>query len=208
MVRCIIPARKNSRRIKEKNLLKLNGETLIDISVNAAIESAVCDQIIVSTDIKDGFNARGAVIDRRPKRLASDFAVTDKIIDYLANKYDFLKTDTVILLQPTSPCRKPSDIVGGLNLFKKKKKPVVSVFRAFKLHDNLCADCGDGLLKKIKIEERKVYQINGALFIFSLNQFREKRKIPQERFAPYVMNEKESTDIDEYLDYIRAAVTK
>ena len=47
---CIIPARKNSKRIKNKNLLKIKGETLIDICIKLSIKSNLFEKIILSSD--------------------------------------------------------------------------------------------------------------------------------------------------------------
>ena len=49
---CIIPARGGSKGIKLKNLRLLGGKPLIYYPIKAAIESKVCDKVIVSTDHK------------------------------------------------------------------------------------------------------------------------------------------------------------
>ena len=49
---CIIPARSGSKRIKNKNLLKLSKKTLVELAYNVAKKSNVCDFIYVSTDKK------------------------------------------------------------------------------------------------------------------------------------------------------------
>ena len=49
-VLCIIPARGGSKGIKLKNLQLLGGKPLIYYPIKAAIDSKVCDKIIVSTD--------------------------------------------------------------------------------------------------------------------------------------------------------------
>ena len=46
----IIPARKNSKRIKNKNIVSFNGKPMIFWTINAALESKLFDRIVVSTD--------------------------------------------------------------------------------------------------------------------------------------------------------------
>ena len=46
----IIPARANSRRIKNKNIIDFFGKELIFYSISAAIRAKIFDEIIVSTD--------------------------------------------------------------------------------------------------------------------------------------------------------------
>ena len=47
---CIIPARSGSKRIKNKNLLKLSNKTLVELAYDVAKKSKVCDYIFVSSD--------------------------------------------------------------------------------------------------------------------------------------------------------------
>ena len=48
----IIPARKGSKSIKNKNLVKIKGKRLIDYTINAARKTKKISKIIVSSDIK------------------------------------------------------------------------------------------------------------------------------------------------------------
>ena len=51
-VLAIIPARGNSKSIKLKNIVNLNGKPLIEYTINAAKRSKQIDDLIVSTDNK------------------------------------------------------------------------------------------------------------------------------------------------------------
>ena len=53
----LIPARSGSERIKNKNLIKINGKTLLKISIENAVKSKIFEKIIVSTDSKNGTSA-------------------------------------------------------------------------------------------------------------------------------------------------------
>ena len=46
----IIPARSGSKGLKDKNIRLLNGKPLLAYSVEAALESGVFDEVMVSTD--------------------------------------------------------------------------------------------------------------------------------------------------------------
>ena len=52
MVSCIIPARSNSKRIKNKNILNINNKPIISYAIKTAINSKIFDRVIVSTDSK------------------------------------------------------------------------------------------------------------------------------------------------------------
>ena len=49
----IIPARKGSKRLPGKNKKFLNGRPLINYTIEAAINSGMTEDIIVTTDDKD-----------------------------------------------------------------------------------------------------------------------------------------------------------
>ena len=48
----IIPARKNSRRIKNKNIINFCGKPIISWPIAMAKKSKIFDRVIVSTDSK------------------------------------------------------------------------------------------------------------------------------------------------------------
>ena len=48
----LIPARKGSERVKDKNIQLINGKPLIFYSIRSAQKSKLFDRIIVSTDSK------------------------------------------------------------------------------------------------------------------------------------------------------------
>ena len=112
----IIPARKGSKGLKDKNIKRLNKIPLIAYSITHAKRSNFIDKVFVTTDgekIADISKKFGAEVIRRPKNLCNDvimpdFAVTHAI-KYIENqlKYNF---DYVVFLQPTSPLRKKGEL--------------------------------------------------------------------------------------------------
>jgi len=115
----IILARKGSRRIKRKNIQPLGGKPLVAWTFECAKRSKKLDRIIVSTDDEEVKRlAEEYEIEvpffPRPKELAED---VDSVLP-LKHAVEFLeeregyKPSHVVLLQPTSPFREPSDIDG------------------------------------------------------------------------------------------------
>ena len=49
---CLIPARKNSNRVKNKNFVKINGKSLVDRALSIAKKIKKFDKIVLSTDNK------------------------------------------------------------------------------------------------------------------------------------------------------------
>jgi len=127
----IIPARKGSKRIKNKNLLKINGIPLISFSINYAKKSKLIDRIFVSTDgegISKVSKKYGAEIILRPAKLANDTSSSDSAvlhaINYVKNnlKYDF---DIVVFLQPTTVLRQLGELDLAIKSLVKKKLDTV-----------------------------------------------------------------------------------
>ncbi|WP_248799530.1 pseudaminic acid cytidylyltransferase [Pseudomonas sp. MWU13-2105] len=80
----IIPARGGSKRIPRKNLKLFHGEPMIARSIRLALDSALFEQVIVSTDdeeIAALARARGAQVPfMRPAALADDFTGTAAVM--------------------------------------------------------------------------------------------------------------------------------
>ena len=102
----IIPARNNSKRIKNKNIKKLKGKLLINYTIEAAKKLKKISKIIITTDIKriikKNKNDKMIYI-KRPKRLTRDTSTTESAIihslDYIKKKKNIIPKN-IILLQP------------------------------------------------------------------------------------------------------------
>ena len=105
MILGLIPARGGSKGVPNKNIKMINGKPLIVWTIEAAKKSKLLDKIIVSTDSEDIAEiakAAGAEILIRPAYLATDTASTQDVMVHALQNYS---ADTLVLLQPTSPCR-------------------------------------------------------------------------------------------------------
>ena len=108
---CIIPARSGSKGVKNKNIKKIKGKTLIEHAYNVANKSKIFDKIILSTDSKKYLNLLKKKIDTpflRPKKISEDNTTDIEVLFYelkIYEKYYRKKFDYVCLLQPTSPLR-------------------------------------------------------------------------------------------------------
>lgn len=120
----IIPARGGSKRIRRKNMRDFNGKPMIAYSIEAALQSGVFDQVIVSTnddEIANTAKQYGADIPfMRPESLSDDLTGTGPVI---IHTIDFLKQqgitpDFVCCLYATVPMLKPRYIREGLELLQ------------------------------------------------------------------------------------------
>jgi len=119
MILGIIPARGGSKGIPRKNIKSIAGKPLIAWTIKAAQQSTLIDKFVVSTE--DAEIARvsreyGAEVLERPAELASDEADT---LDVLLHAVENIPCDIVVLLQPTSPVRRPGLIDECIREFQK-----------------------------------------------------------------------------------------
>ena len=79
----IIPAKKNSSRLKNKNLKKINGNRLFEIAIYNSLKCNFIDQVYVSSDsnfILKSSKKLGTQILTRPKNLCRVNTNANKVI--------------------------------------------------------------------------------------------------------------------------------
>ncbi len=88
---CIIPARGGSKRIPRKNIKPFMGKPIIAYSIEAALESGLFDEVMVSTDDEEiATIARqygAAVPFMRSEETSNDFATTADVLKEVVNMY-------------------------------------------------------------------------------------------------------------------------
>lgn len=88
---CIIPARGGSKRIPKKNIKLFLGKSIIAYSIEAALNSNLFDEVMVSTDdneIAEVSKKYGAKVPfMRTEENANDFATTFQVIEEVLQSY-------------------------------------------------------------------------------------------------------------------------
>jgi pseudaminic acid cytidylyltransferase len=114
MTVCIIPARKNSKRIKNKNIINFYGKPLIFYSLNAAIKSKIFKKIYVSTDSKKicklvkEFNPKVITVFRSKKNSTDKAPIIDVISEVV--RKERIKDSVIFCIYPTAPFIKITDL--------------------------------------------------------------------------------------------------
>lgn len=122
----IIPARGGSKGIPRKNVKKIADKPLISWSIEHALRSSQIDRVIVSTDDAEiaaaAVEAGAEVPFVRPAEFANDTATTESVIrqclDWLQENESYAP-ELVVLLQPTSPMRRPGRIDEAVNFLRE-----------------------------------------------------------------------------------------
>ncbi len=208
----IVPARSGSKGIRFKNLLEINGLSLIGRAVTEAIETELDVDVVLSSENKrilDEGQKYGARPHRRPDSLSTDMATTFSVVEdvLISTKYN---PELVVVLQPTSPFRTSCDIIDAISLAESR------------ICDSVVSVCEEEnhLLKTFYLDHRgyakgvftddapyaarqslpAVYKANGAIFIVKPSVIRVHKRMYGESLLPFIMSTKNSIDIDSLAD--------
>ncbi len=208
----VIPARKNSKRIINKNLIKINKKELIKFTIEAARKTKKIQEIILTSDDAKILNIakKSKIIAfKRPKRISRDSSTTEQAIRHVYVNYckkKSLKVENIILLQPTSPLRNSKHINECINLFEKKKYN--SIFSGYNKKEFIWKNKKNKLYslnynyKKRKQSQKmsKLIFENGAIYIFQTKGFLDYNNRLFGKIGIYYMEKMCSIDIDEMED--------
>jgi CMP-N,N'-diacetyllegionaminic acid synthase len=120
---CVIPARRGSKRLAEKNIYPLAGRPMLAYTVDAALESGIFPSVVVSTEddeIARIARSLGAEVHMRPMDLAGDLVSATTVC---IEAYEGLENHAaqnvagIVCLQPSSPLRTSADIRSAWQTF-------------------------------------------------------------------------------------------
>lgn len=219
---CIIPARGGSKGIKNKNIKLLNRIPLVDYTLKFAEKYLNHATIILSSDKKKILNRannyQNIIKSYRPKKLATDKSLIFDVVKYelfKAEKKFKKKYDIILLLQPTCPFRKVSDLKKILSKMKNSKyDSAVSICEVGALHPERMKIFKNGFLKNYtsKIKEnmrprqdlKKIYIRSGGYYIIKRSSFIKYNSLVGKYCSGVVVNGKYNINIDNKYDFILA----
>ena len=124
-VLAFIPARANSKGVKNKNIKKLNGKPLVSLTIDFAKELKFIDYIVVCSDslkIKKIAEDKKINFILRPDKLSTDDSKVESSLIYtLQNFKEAHLIEYILLLEPTSPFRQKNTVKNCLEILKKKR---------------------------------------------------------------------------------------
>jgi pseudaminic acid cytidylyltransferase len=120
----IIPARGGSKRIPRKNIKDFLGKTIIAYSIETALQSALFDEVMVSTEdeeiatIAKKYGAKVPFM--RSAKNADDYAGTMAVIQEVLSCYadQNVRFNYACCIYPTAPLIKVNHLSEGLNILK------------------------------------------------------------------------------------------
>lgn len=211
----IIPVRKGSEGIKNKNLIKIGKKTLLERTIIIAKKNKYIDNIIVTTDcpkmlkIAKKYNVEAKNL--RPKYLSNSKALTVDVIKYIIKKY-LIKKTYILLLQVTSPMRSSILTDKFLSTFDQNNKATsaVSVTLQESYHPHKTQTIKNGWLNSLMSFESmlprqylpKCYYLNGLFYIAYSETILKLNSFFSRYTLPFFIKKKFSLNIDEKEDLI------
>ena len=215
----IIPARGGSKGIPGKNIKALGGQPLIKYSIDIARKLGADKDICVTTDddkiikVVESFGLQ--VPFKRPDYLATDIATSNDAIVHAVNYYlNTLKRsyDAVVLLQPTSPFRKGSDIKRAIARYESMPE-IEMVIGAKEADSNPYYDCleldenkylipskGKGEITR-RQDAPKVWMNTGSVYIINIQALLKKKMSEFSKVSMVPIDAYNAIDLDTLFDW-------
>ena len=211
----IITARGGSKRIPKKNIKKFINKPIIAYSIEAAINSKVFDEVMVSTDseeIAEIAKKYGATVPfLRSEETSNDYATTADVLKEVINRYkDSGKVfDVACCIYPTAPFITPEKLKSAYELLESSKFDSVLPVTAFSFPPLRGVVINDGKIS-FKWEEysqkrsqdlETIYHDCGQFYMFDVEKFMKVGKLVTKNTGGIIVNELEVQDIDNETDW-------
>ena len=217
----LIPARKGSERLKNKNIVNFFSHPLLAYSINSALKSKLFEKVVVSTDslhyakVAKYYGAEVPCL--RPKKISSSTSTDYEWVNFTINLYKKKNINFThfFILRPTNPFRTEKNINDAWKKFLSFKNcdslRAVSLVREhpgkmWKKNSNFIIP-----LMNIKISKQpsynsqykslpKIFVQNASLEISKTSILNKYKTITGKKVIPYFSKKFESFDINNPLD--------
>ena len=216
----IIPARGNSKRLPNKNLLLLGGIPLLAHSILFAQRNlSIIEEIYVTTDnaaIKRVALEYGARVIDRPDTLSGDFEPTISCVQHVLDSIPDA-VESVVLLQPTNPLRPAKLLQEAFERYQRSEAD--SLFTVSRNHqklgkiENNCFEPYNYTIGQRSQDLEPLYFENGLLYISKAKLIKE-GKIFSQNSIPYEVNhifagiDIDTQDDFDYAEYLYQKIKK
>lgn len=211
----IITARGGSKRIPRKNVKEFLGKPIMCYSIDAAIDSKVFEEIMVSTDdeeIKDIAIKAGAKVPfMRSEKTSNDYATTLDVLLEVVEEYEKLGKhyDYLCCIYPTAPFVSSKALQDAMDILVSKEADTVFPVVKFSFPPQRAMIVEDGLLRAKWPEYTQArsqdlepfYHDCGQFYCINVNSLLKQKKLMMDKVIPYYQEEINVQDIDTMEDW-------
>lgn len=211
----IITARGGSKRIPRKNIRSFLGKPIMAYSIEAALQSGIFDEVMVSTEdeeIAELAERYGAKVPfMRSEKTAGDFAGTNDVLLEVLDEYEKRGEcfESGCCIYPTAPFVTAEKLKKAMGeLLEEDADTLIPVVefsyppkRAMVIRDGLLQFGDLRYIDSRSQDLEKEYHDVGQFYCFRTEAFRKNRKLMLGKILPYVVSETEVQDIDNEADW-------
>lgn len=211
----IITARGGSKRIPQKNIKEFCGKPIIAYSIEAAINSGIFDEVMVSTDsmeiAKIAIKYGAKVPFMRSEANSSDYATTSDVLAEVIDEYRKRERefDYMACLYPTAPFITPEKLKNAMEMLIEQDglmaMPVVQFSyppqRGYIIeNDKLNMKYMENAEKRSQDFE-KIYHDAGQFYLVQMKGYWDNNGRIYRGITPIIVDEMEVQDIDNETDW-------
>jgi len=215
----VIPAKGISRGLRNKNTKLFAGKPLIEWSIDAAKESKIFDDIIVSSESEEILSIAekcGVGHWLRPPHLSLSYAlIADVMVDVLKGYEHFRNIyDYVQLIQCTSPLLTPAQIRGAADWIINKNADMVIgvspvqdaslIVKPIPLNWDMRGWYPDEYKDKNRQDFEQAYKLNGNIYLAKWEVWAERKDWWETKIFGFPMDTYYDVDIDNIHDFYAA----
>lgn len=203
-VLAVIPARKGSKGIPNKNVRVINGKPLIWYSIQNAITSNYISDVVVTTDSNEieryCKKIKGVSVRRRKAELCGDNITLDPVI-YDAIPHNTLY-DYIVTMQPTSPTLDVRTLDKAIEFaIDNKYDTVISVINSPHLSWKLDGDhVYPNYIERLNRQQLPAHYLETGAFLISRSTCVNKNSRIGKNVCVFEISKEESYDIDTFED--------
>ena len=202
----LIAVRKGSERIKNKNIKNFCKSSLLEIKVKQAIKCQLIDEVVVSTDCQEMMSisrSLGARVLKRPSYYTSSTVAMNEVYEYLASS---VECENIIYLHVTSPLLKDKTLESCISKFEAISNTdydslaTVETIKKYLWHNGSPVNYDPNFHPRSQ-DLPTYYSLNFAVNIIKRQKMIMRKNIVGDLFYPYELDEIESVDVDNKIDF-------
>jgi len=218
----IIPARSGSKGVKNKNIKKIYGHTLLEWAVKAALCSKLIDRVFVSTDSNEyaklakEYGAEAPFL--RPESISDDNSSDYDFVIHAIEEFSKINLypEHIAHIRPTTPIRDPKKIDEAIVLFQNNQN-YDSLRSVHQMSESSykTLEINDGKLTPLSLFNNKgldvnaprqnfpnTYHANGYIDILCADSVKKNKSIHGNNILPFITNFSLEVDTIEDLEYL------
>ncbi len=211
----VITARGGSKRIPHKNIRDFCGKPIITYSIQAALESGLFEEVMVSTDdkkIAEIAKAAGAQVPFfRSEAASGDYATTAEVLLEVLEEYESRgrSFDVMACLYPTAPFVTAQKLEAAVKMLEEKGwdsvMPVAEFsfppLRGMVIQEEKLAYRWEEFSQCRSQDLEPIYHDCGQFYLLRTDRFRQNRKLVTANTGALLINGLEMQDIDNETDW-------